>query len=414
MTATGLVNLGGIDFEGDTHITLTAQVIQSSAITLGAQSGSAPTLTIAAGATMALEGAANIYGADGSFTNAGVTTKAGGASDIVVQGTLTNTGTLIVQAGTLSSTGAAVLGGTVSGIGVLELGGATTLNSGLALSVGQVLISEPNNAAVTLAGNLSYAGLFSQHGGTLALAGDTLKLTGGVSLDGGTLTSVGTLSAAQAVTIGNYTVGGQATLALAKGGEQSSDITLQAASQLTIAKAGTYTLDDSMNIAGTGTLTVNGGLAATGLGLSTISPNVVDNGTIRAGSGELSFLAGVSGTGTITAAASGQIDFGQQSAVAASVNVNLGKGDTSLLLENAPAFNGLIGGFVAGDFIEISGLQSGVINESWNAADTAITLSDSQNHSYTLDFNTAQNPSLITERGLCAATETALATLFSR
>ncbi len=291
LTASGLVNLGGIDFEGDTHIKLTAQAIQSSAIGLGEQTGSSPTLTIAAGASMTLEGAADIYGADGNLTNAGTLTKAGGAADIVMQGTLTNEGLLTIQSGTLSSTGSAVLAGTITGAGVLDLAGATTLKSGLSLSVGEVLISEPGNATVALAGNVTYAGLFAQHGGTLALAGHALSLTGGLVLDGGTLTGSGFLRESLAATIANYAIGGQATLSLLKGGDQTGAVTIQAASQL----------------------------------------------------------------------------------------------------ESGSSFFGTITGFSAGDFIEITGLQSGIVGAVWNAADTQVTLSDSSGDNFTLNFASAVN-----------------------
>jgi len=394
LTASGLVNLGGIDFEGDTHTTLTAHIIQSSAIGLGEQTGSSPTLTVAAGATMTLEGAANIFGTDGNLTNDGALTKAGGAADIVMQGTLANNGTLTIQSGTLSSTGAAVLGGTITGNGVLELSGATTLSSGLSLSVGEVLISEPNNATVALSGNLTYAGLFSQHGGTLALDNHTLVLNGGLFLDGGTLTGSGVLREGIAATVANYSVGGQANLDLLKGGDQSGSVTIQADSQIDIGPHGTYVLDDNQSIAGGGTLVVDGVFHDNGFGLSTISPSVLDDGTVTAGIGELRFLGSVSGTGVITAASGGQLDFA--GSVAAGTGVNLAGGDTSLLLESASSFLGTISGFSAGDFIEITGLQSGVIGDSWNAGDTQLTLSDASGDSFTLNFASAVNTASVT------------------
>jgi fibronectin-binding autotransporter adhesin len=393
LTANGLVNLGGVDFEGDTHTTLTAQVIQSSAIGLGEQSGSAPTLMVAAGATMTLEGAANIYGADGNLVNLGHLTKAGGAADIVEQGTLTSTGTLMILSGTLSSTGAAVLGGVVAGAGVLELAGATTLDNGLSLSVGEVLISEPNGATVTMEGNLTYAGLFAQHGGTLALNAHALTLNGGLFLDGGTLAGSGLLREGIAATVANYTVSGQANLDLVKGGDQSGTVVIQADSQMDIGPHGTYLLDDNQSIvggnSGTGTLLVDGALKATGLGLSTLGVSVVDNGSISAGSGQMSFLSSVTGTGVITASAGGQIDLG--AAVSSSIGINIAAGDISLVDGGGSAFAGTITGFSAGDFIEITGLQSGVIGNSWNAGDTQLTLSDASGDSFTLNFASAVN-----------------------
>jgi predicted membrane GTPase involved in stress response len=116
---------------------------------------------------------------------------------------------------------------------------------------------------------------------------------------------------------------------------------------------------------------------------------VVDNGSLTAGLGELRFLGSVSGTGVVTAAAGGQLDFG--AGVAATTGVNLAAGDTSLLLEAGSTFAGTITGFSAGDFIEITGLQSGVIGDSWNTADTQLTLSDTSGDSFTLNFASAVN-----------------------
>jgi hypothetical protein len=389
LTANGLVNLGGVDFEGDTHTTLTAQAIQSSAIGLGEQSGSAPTLTVAAGASLTLEGAANIFGVDGNLVNLGRLTKSGGAADIVEQGTLTNTGTLMILSGTLSSTGSAALGGVVGGAGVLELSGATTLDNGLSLTVGQVLISEPNGATVTMEGNLAYAGLFSQHGGTLALSGHTLTLTGGLFLDGGTLAGSGLLRDEVAATVSNYSVSGQANLDLVKGGDQSGSVTIQADSQLDIGPHGTYVLDDNQSISGGGTLVVDGMLKTTGLGDSSLLPTIVDNGVISAGSGEMSFLGSVTGTGVITASLGGQLDVG--AGVSASIGINIAAGDISLVDGAGSAFAGTITGFTAGDFIEVTGLQSGITSQAWNSADTQLTLTDNSGDSFTLNFASAVN-----------------------
>jgi hypothetical protein len=391
LTAHGLVNLGGIDIEGDTHSNFTSKVIESSSITLGNQSGSAPTLTIAAGATMLLEGAANITGADGTLIDNGAITKTGGAALISDSGTLTmdNGSVLTIQSGTLASTGDAnLLGGTVTGIGVLDLEGASTLGTRLTLGVGQLMIDGQNGATTALAGNISFANAFSHDSGTLALGGNTLTLSGNVSLDGGTLTGLGSLVTTSAAALGDYTVGGQATLVLAAGGEQTgAALTIEADSQLTVSAGTTYTLDDSFSMAGGGTLAVAGTLADNGLLFGTISPSVVDTGMISAGAGELSFLGAVTGSGTIAASANGQLDFGQSTSVSAGLHVNIGAGNTSLLLENASAFDATIAGFTTGDFIEISGLRSGYIPPVvWSNNNTTAQISDSSGDTFTLNF----------------------------
>jgi hypothetical protein len=398
LTATSLVNLGGVDIEGDTHTDFTNKVIESSSITLGNQSGSAPTLTIASGATMLLEGAANITGADGALINDGAITKTGGAAFISDSGTLTNVGTLTIQSGTLASTGAANLGGSITGIGVLDLQGASTLQAHLSLGVGQLMIDGQNGATTALAGNVAYANAFSHDSGTLALDGNTLTLSGNVSLDGGTLTGLGSLVATSAATLGDYTVGGQATLVLAAGGEQTgAALTIEADSQMSVSAGTTYTLDDSFSMAGGGTLAVAGTLHDNGLLFGTISPSVVDTGMISAGSGELSFLGSVSGSGTIAASANGQLDFGPSTSVSAGLHVNIGAGNTSLLLENASAFDATIAGFTTGDFIEISGLKSGYIPPVvWNGSDTVAQVSDSSGDTFTLNFASSVNTANVT------------------
>jgi predicted membrane GTPase involved in stress response len=60
-------------------------------------------------------------------------------------------------------------------------------------------------------------------------------------------------------------------------------------------------------------------------------------------------------------------------------------------LESGSSFFGTITGFSAGDFIEITGLQSGIVGAVWNAADTQVTLSDSSGDNFTLNFASAVN-----------------------
>jgi len=403
---TGLVSLGntpsyqqGIDIEGFTNFLVNKEVSQDTSMQLGAQSGSKPLAVIEAGATWYLEDAASITGAYGSLTNSGTLDKSNGSGVSSIDGTLTNKGTLIVAASQLLLDGSGVLTGHVTGAGQLDFeGNGTYLLENVGLTVGHVLVDNtPNgqNASVVMLGsNVGYGGTWAQHGGTVSLADasnnpHTLTLTGVTALDGGSLTGPGTLVATGATTLGGsqnsqFTIGSSAELDLTKLAEQSTNITLGSLGNLNVAATSTFTLDDNVSIFGNGTLTVEGAMNASGTGTTSIYPATVDAGKITSEHGVLVFLGAVSGSGSIIVDNGAAVDF--ENSVSSSTTVSMAGGNASMLIGDAPAYNGIVSGFVTGDFIEFQQLSSGQINDSLNAAGTVLTISDSSQHTFTVTF----------------------------
>ena len=425
IATTGLVNLSnspqyyyGIAIEGFTNFTVAGVVQQDAQIQLGAASSSKPTATILHGASWLLEGGASINGAYGMLVNNGTLQKYNGSSAGTIQSDLINNGLITVAASTLVLDGSGLLGGTaglgtLSGSGqlVLEGSGTYVLSAGMALTVAQVLIDNtPQGAqasvvalASTVSGAntltaLSYNGVWAQHGGTLQLDSDTLTLKGTAALDGGTIAGPGTLVAAGALTLGGspnsqLTVNGSAVLDVTKSAEQSTDITVSGLATLIVAKGATLTQDDTANIYGSGSLSVAGSMVVNGTGYEQIAPSTVVTGNIKLQHGELSFLGGVSGTGSLVVQSGARLDL--MGSVASTDTINLSAGGASLLIGDAPAFGGVIGGFSSGDFIEISALASGGISKSFDATGKILTLADSAQHTYTIQFAQAQTASSI-------------------
>ena len=425
IATTGLVNLSnsppspnGIAIEGFTNFIVAGLAEQDAQIQLGAASSSKPTATILHGASWLLEDGASINGAYGMLVNNGTLQKYNGSSAGTIQSDLINNGLITVAASTLVLDGSGSLGGAsglgaISGAGQLALEGSGTylLSAGMALTVAQVLIDNtpqgPQASVVALATTVSggktltaltYGGVWAQHGGTLQLDSDTLTLKGTTALDGGIIAGPGTLVTAGALTLGGspnlqLTVNGSAVLDITKSAEQSTDITVGGLATLAVAKGATLTQDDTANILGTGTLSVAGSMVVNGTGFEQIDPSAVVTGAIKLQHGELSFLGGVSGTGSLVVQAGARLDL--MGSVASSDTINLSAGGASLLIGDAAAFSGVISGFSSGDFIEISALASGGISTSLDATGKLLTIADSAQHTYTIQFAQAQTASSI-------------------
>ena len=419
------INIANADIEGVAVLDVKGTVEQTASVGLGAQIGSASSVIIEQGAVWNLENNGSLGGragspsnSNGTIVNAGVLEKLNGSADSSVVGTLLSTGTITVGDSSLSLYGSGSIGGVVSGAGMLNLNGDFVLAAGLQIGVGQLAIGNQTGiaATVTLAGNMSDANIWSQDSGALVLNGSKLSLSGLTSLDGGTLTGAGTMSSSGATTLGGgFSVVQGAVLLLTGQDEQAGTINIgdfgagsQPASTATVqvGAGASYVFDDDVSITGNGTLAVasaSGSLAAgvvslNGGGLATIGASVVDNGTILANSAQLTFIGPITGTGTISVAAGGSLDF-SRGAVASSVTVAFAAGSASMFLEdtvpntNTLGFNGLIAGFGSGDIIELSTLQANVSNGSMslNANGTILTVSDKSGDTATLQFATPQN-----------------------
>jgi hypothetical protein len=391
-------------------------VLQDAQIQLGASSSSKPTATILHGASWLMQDTASIQGAYGVLINNGTLDKYSGSVAGTIQSDLINNGVLKVDADTLVLDGSGALGGTagtatVSGAGQLALEGSGTylLSTGTNLTVSQILVDNTpqgqQSSVVALASTvtgtttltaLTYGGVWAQHGGTVQLDSDTLTLKGTAALDGGVLSGPGTLVTAGALTLGGSTnsqfaMSGGAVLDITKTAEQVSDITVGGLASLVVAKGATLTQDDTANILGGGTLNVAGNLVISGTGLEQVDPSTVLTGAIQLQHGEMSFLGGLAGTGSIVVHAGAELDL--MSSVSASNTINLSAGNASLLIGDAPAYSGVVSGFTSGDFIELSGLASGLITDTLSTNGKTLTLTDSDAHTFTIQFAQAQTAS---------------------
>ena len=407
----GLLTLGSnnltMDLEGNLNFAFNGAIDQVGAINLGELSDSDDQATLGKGDTWSLEGASSISGAYGTITiSSGATfARLDGAQNAVVASTVINNGSLVVDTGTLSLTGQGSLAGTVSGGAVLDISGQFSLASGVSLSVGELILdtpSQPNDIQASLGGNLSYAHDFAIEGGTLALNGHTLTL-GGISTFGtGAIQGSGVVVDNGAATILNValTQGGQ--LVFNGATEQTGNVTLTGGSTapiLSIGAGGVYTMDNATNIGGpgnsiVGTLTVAGGLVAAGPGTSIIAASVVNTGTISISHGQMAFLGPLSGAGAIAISAGGILDLDSSNATAA--GIGFGTGGGLLYLYNPSDYDGTIGGFAAGDAVELNGFafsNDGTATTFSVKGDT-VTISEAQGGpSTTLTFSSAQSAS---------------------
>jgi hypothetical protein len=300
----GTAQIGGITFGGPETLAVRQALHQTNTINFGLSSN--PTGTIATGASWLLEGNGgngdnSIYGIYGLIDNSGTFGLANATGDAVVQPSISSTGTLLANGGTLTLDGTGnYLTGLATGSGLLDLGGATVLRSGLTLSVAALNI----DGTVALNANEKYGNAFSQNAGTLDLAGNTFALTGPAALDGGLLTGGGTLTASGATVLGQYTVDALTVLSLTGAAEQTSQSTTINGT-VALAATGTYSLDDDTSINGTGTLISAGTVLASGTGTSTITPYLVSTGTLEVMDQDLKLTGGgtlggtLSGTGTL-------------------------------------------------------------------------------------------------------------------
>ena len=426
--SSGAVNLGGNEMlEGNVTLdfgtaSTTNTVSQTGSITLGQQQASIVTAQIAAGESWLLKGrASSISGQFGTITNNGLFEKLNGSGESVVQSYFDNTatGSLAVESGQLTLSGGGVLAGTVSGPATLDLQGNTYLASGLSLSVGELIL---DGGSMTLGGALAFNGGFSQEGGTLALdynnTPNTLTLSSGASLDAGTILGAGEVVVSGAATLNQGAPGinqglslqGGARLLLQGATDQFGTVSLSGgggspATTLTVGVHGSYTLEAGASIIAPGSggsgaagalVTVAGTLTAPGTGTSTISASVVDTGMIKVADGNLSFLGPVSGAGIISIGTGSTVELdGAAGSTAIAFATTAGNGAVLSLADNN-GFSGMIGGFSSGDVIELQGFAFANVTPVLSANGMAVTLTEADGQSMTLQFSTSQTASALT------------------
>jgi hypothetical protein len=262
--------------------------------------------------------------------------------------------TVITAGNTLSLMGTASLSGATSGLGTLALaGGSATIDKGATISVSNWSISGAGTD-VTLDKNLNYAGSFSEGAGdTFVLSGGHLLLSGVATFAGGTVDGSNIL----------YTEGTTAVSGLAIGGtvewENTKSVT-QSGRSATIGDASgdeailfntlkaTYDIADDSGIhrgSATASYIKNAGLVEKtgGTGVSTIVPNVTNNGTIEVASGTLDFTGKIFGTGSDTISGASTLEFDAE--VLAGQTVSFTGSGGELELHGPAVFAGSISGF---------------------------------------------------------------------
>ncbi len=427
---------GNLSFDFGTAASAAQTVSQTGTIFLGQELDAITLAQVGAAETWALEGNANILGANGTITNTGLFEKASGGGTSLVQSDFLNTGSLVAASGVLALSGGGTLGGAVTGGAALDISGGnltfgaatyenisgatttTTTGPTLALTVGELIL---DGGQITLDQNLAYGGDWSQESGTLVLGAFDSVSNGSTSVSDSTLTLNGITSLASGAIEGPgaVVINGAAVLdqgpypgpqlgllqgaQLSVNGATDQGGTLQltggsASPTLTIGATSIYTLDQNADI-GTpnasvvGTVVVAGVLAASADGANIVTANVVDNGSIHIANGALTFIGTLSGTGSIAISNGGTLDLGTSNTITNAINFGAGGGVLSLVTPEE--FHSTIGNFASTDVIELQGfsfLGDPTLSFANGAVSgKALTLTEGNGQSITLDFSTTQS-----------------------
>jgi hypothetical protein len=376
--------IGNYTVAGGATLLVSGAAEQTGAVTI-----SAADLTVAAGATYALDDDYSIYGT-GTLDVAGAL-LANGTGASIIQVAVDQTGTLDVNDQLLTLEDGGALGGTIAGAGTLSLYyGTFTLQGGL-----NATVAELNGGAATtaaLGGNDSYAGYFVD-AGTLSLGTDTLSLSGTTLLSGATLTGAGYLDASGDTTLSYVNVLGGATLEIAGTAEQGPGNTFVDGGTLVVAANASYTLDANQSIFGGGVLDVAGTLTAAGNGNGVLGAVITDTGVIAANLGTLDVMGSVQGSGSFAIGAAGTLEFGNTSTITAASTINFTAGHADLIIGDMGSFGALLSDFASGDVIELTGIAGTSISGTLLAGGTQYLVTDSNHDSITLSFGTAQTAS---------------------
>jgi hypothetical protein len=218
----------GLTLAGTAVLNDAGTLIADGNLVFGASSADATSLVIAATGVLNLnsDGYSSFQGAP-VLRNAGLIEKTGITATSSLDASVTNTGTILVNQGTLliAAPGTSSIGGTVEGAGGLTLqGGSTTLAPGLALTIADFALADGATEVLNL--SLSYAGAYTLNGATQVLHGDTLTLAGLADLAGGTITGPGLLETTGTASLGYVSVDGGATFDNAGVLAQSGNLTL--------------------------------------------------------------------------------------------------------------------------------------------------------------------------------------------
>ena len=312
---TAVVNpvLGGIQLDGNVTVNQSTTIGQRINLI-----GAGPHLfTVAAGATLTVNGQINGTGASLTKAGLGTLTLTGTTEDLY-------TGTTTVTAGTLN----------LSKTGVIAIAGPLVVGDGT--NVATVNYTGPNqvgdaqpitvnaNSTVNMNGFTDEVGALTLNGGTIAIgAGGTLTTNGNITASGNSSLTGGTL----------YIKEVSRTVSVASGGTLTLNAAITSIFGAGITKTGTGTLVLGGANTFTGATTVNSGrLLLTGGSLA--GPLTISSGGTLTGSGATSSITFASGS-----AFSANIGAGGANLVSSTGAINLAGATLNVVLGTLPAIN---------------------------------------------------------------------------
>jgi autotransporter-associated beta strand protein len=231
----------------------------------------------------------------------------------------------------------------------LNLSGALTINNGTgdALTISSIIAGGSGNlvktgaGTLTLSGTNTYSGTTTVSGGTLSIAADGNLGGGALTLNGGNLTVTGPTTIDNAITLSSAaTIDNSAAVALSGVISGAGALTKSGTGLLTISGDNTYT-GATVISAGPVLITHNNALGTTAAGTT-----VASGATLRIGNGlTVSENLTISGIGV--------------SSGIGAVKINEGSGSATLSGNITLAANADIGAYNSGDTLTISGVISG-------------------------------------------------------
>jgi Ca2+-binding RTX toxin-like protein len=316
---------------------------QIAQLQVGDGGASAATLTNNASAQYNIAGDTNIEhggAATSSIVNAGTLAKTAGSGTSFVDVNVVDTGTVAVASGLLEFRGASdSFAGTISGAGQFALGGGSVSTLASGTSITAAAFGLYDSASLTLGGDFTYGGNFTEtFGTTINLAGRTLTLSGPVNLYNQnfgtpTINGSGTLATKGATTANVFTLGGSVnwvnTGVVTQNGQNQIGDGGSSAAKFTNQSGASFNIANDTNLvrgsAATSSFVNVGTFAKTGgSGSSVISVNVVDTGTISVASGTLEFTsANNSFGGAISGAGQFALGAGSVNTLAAGASVTV-------------------------------------------------------------------------------------------
>ncbi|RVT91189.1 autotransporter outer membrane beta-barrel domain-containing protein [Sphingomonas crocodyli] len=324
VAGTNSLGSGGLTLNGGT-LTTTAALDTSAAITVTGTSNVIDTGNNTLGLGGGLSGTGNvtitggnIVNVTGASTNSGMVTLIGGTTLSVASTNSLGSGGLTLNGGTLTTTAALDTSAAITVTGtsnIIDTGNnALGLGGGLT-GTGNVTIIGGNIVNVTGASNNS--GMVTLTGGTtLSVAGTNSLGSGGLTLNGGTLTTTAALDTGAAITLtgaSNVIDTGNNVLGLGGGLTGTGDLTILGGNVVNVTGASnnsgmvTLTGSTTLSVAGTnalgsGGLTLNGGTLTTtaALGTGTAITAAGSNNVIDTRNNVVMLGGGLAGSGALT------------------------------------------------------------------------------------------------------------------